>query len=571
MITLKKSIGGLSDFIPAQLLPGTKNPNIIVFSKKDSLCLWNPKTKSNLAILEEITKFPKIITTIKISRIWASKEILITTGLSCGKILIWKLNLNNISIKFSWYIGHSFWIKCIQISNKGSKILSGCSKGSVILWDLAKNKGIFRKKIAHSGEIKNLDFLVYNKDRTSVIISYGTDNLLKIWDIRTGMCIKIVEMGTEIFIEIKIQKKRNLLLALTKNGHILSFRITPPFILTYLAKFHGKDFSGISNLLYDFNQSILIQNNGLGTINIFLSKKTKKPKKNFIKKKPFQTLGHFYSKVISYNFKKNTTGLTLWKGNYKGNWTLLLHNLHTYFLDFFHLCFKKKTTTNLEISLKRIFKRKLDNHSGEIRAILWFLKDKFLITLCSSVNSLFIWNISLQKCIKKFRVLSSYISMEYSDNRSIIMGSSAGNIDLYEILSGKLVFSEKGAHSGPIWALSCAENSNFFGTGSSDGILKIWEREVNQFILVKQLKVREQLLNLKLIFRNLIILSGISSIIWAFSLNSLEFRFSLQGHCLPIVSSCLCDDKRLLATGSADLSLRIWDIFEKNQKKVLFP
>ena len=34
MIELKKSLGGMSDQIPAQLLPGTKNPNLIIFSKK---------------------------------------------------------------------------------------------------------------------------------------------------------------------------------------------------------------------------------------------------------------------------------------------------------------------------------------------------------------------------------------------------------------------------------------------------------------------------------------------------------------------------------------------------------
>jgi len=569
MIIPKKSLGGTSEIIPAQLLPGTKNPSIVVFLKKNSVCLWNPRTKTNLAILEEINKSSKIITTIRISRIWSSKEILISTGLSCGKILIWKLNLINISIKFSWYVGHFNSIKHIQISNRSSKILSGCSKGSMVLWDLTKNKGIFRKKVAHLGEIKGLEFLAYNKDKTSVIISYGTDNLLKIWDIRTGICIKIVEIGSETFLEIKIKKEKNLLLALTRYGNIIMFLITTPFNLKYLAKFQGKKSYNESTLLYDFNQSILVQNNGLGIINIFLSKK---PKKEVLKKNLFQDFEYFYSKIISYNFKKNTSGLTLWKGKYKGSWTLLLHTMETHFLDFFSLSFKKKRNIKLEISIKRIYKRKIDNHSGEIRTVLWFLKDKFLITLCSSANSLFIWNISLQKCIKKFRVFSSYISMEYSDNNSIIMGSATGNIDLYEISSGTLIFSEKGAHNGPIWALDCAENSNFLGTGSSDGILKIWEREINQFILVKQLKVKEQILNLKLISsRNFIILSGISSVIWVFSLNSLEFKFSLQGHSLPIVSSCLCDNKRLLATSSADLSLRIWDIFEKNQKKVLFP
>ena len=51
----------------------------------------------------------------------------------------------------------------------------------------------------------------------------------------------------------------------------------------------------------------------------------------------------------------------------------------------------------------------------------------------------------------------------------------------------------------------------------------------------------------------------------------MEFKFSLLGHSLPIISFSLCDNKKLLATASVDLSVRIWDIFEKNQKKILFP
>lgn len=571
MIEPKKSLGGTSDYLSAQLLPGTKSPSIVIFSKKTSLCLWNPKTRTNLALLEEVNTFPQTTSIIRISRIPFSREILILTGLFCGKILIWKIDLSKISIKFSWYSGHSFKISCIQISNKDSWVLSGCLQGSVILWDLLENKGIFRNKTAHHGEIKCLEFLIYKPNQISTVVSYGVDNLLKIWDINSGACLKIIEMGIEPFLEIKIQQNKNLLLALNRNGEIISFNIMVPFILKYSGKVQGKKVGGNPKLLYDLNQSILILNNGVGVIDVFISKKQKnndqtslgKSKKNF---------GHFYSNVIMYHFKNKTNGLTLWKGKNMGNWIILLHNLETYILDFFHLSFKKKINGTLDVSIQRIFKRKIDSHLGEVRALLWFSRDKFLITLCNSVNLIYVWDISLQKCIKNFKLRTSYIAMEYFDNSSIVLGSKTGNIDLYEISSGKLIFSEIKAHGGPIWALECAENSYLMGTGSSDGILKIWEIELHRIVLMKKLKVREQILNIKLLSsRNLIILSGISSIIWAFSLNSLEFKFSLQGHSLPIISSSVCDDKRLFATGSADLSLRIWDIYEKNQKKIIFP
>ena len=187
-----KYLGGPSNFVPAQLLPGTKNPNILVFSKINSLILWNPKTKSNLAILEEIDKVPIIITKVKLSRNLHSKEFLVTAGLSSGKILVWKLDLVKISIKFAWYTGHSLKITLIRISKNGTKILSGCLGGDIILWNSQNNTGIFRNKLAHNGKIKGLDYCTPKNEKWYGIFSYGIDNLLKFWDMKTGICKKII-------------------------------------------------------------------------------------------------------------------------------------------------------------------------------------------------------------------------------------------------------------------------------------------------------------------------------------------------------------------------------------------
>ena len=572
MIELKKSLGGMSDQIPAQLLPGTKNPNLIIFSKKNSLYLWNPKTKVILAVLEEVNEISKKITNLKLSRTKNSKKITIIASLSCGKILSWKIDLSKNLIRFSWYKGHCSWISCVKIFQNGSKVLTGCLEGNIILWDLTNNRGILRNKTAHSGEIKSLDILKNGTNRLTGIVSYGIDNLLKLWDFKTGLCLKIIEMGIEHFLEIKIKKKKNLLFALNKRCQIYIFNITDPFGLAYVGKFQMKKTSCTPNLLYHDDLSMIILNDGIGTINILLWKKinsllSNSPKKNI----PIKITNKVNFDIISYRFKNKTSGLTLWKGKSGGECILLLHDLETHFLDFFRLSFEKKKK-EFKIGIKRLFKRKIDSHPSEIRTLLWFSKDKFLITICNSVKMLYIWNISLQKCEKNLKVTSSYISANYFDNNSLIMGSSTGNIDIYEIISGKLLFSEVGAHIGPVWTLEGVENSCYIGSGSSDGVLNIWEMEPRQIILIKKLTTKEQILNIKILpGRDLILLCGISSTIWSFSLNSLEFKFSLQGHSLPIISLSTCDNMKVIATSSADLSLRVWDIVEKSQKKILFP
>lgn len=573
MLKAIKYLGGPSNQVPAQLLPGIKNPNILVFSKVNSLILWNPKTKSNLAILEEIDKTPVIITKVKLSLITKSKEFLITAGLSSGKILIWKLDLARISIKFSWFTGHTLKITSIQISKNGNKILSGCMNGDIILWNCKNNLGIFRNKLAHNRKLKSLGFCSSKDEKWYGIFSFGADNLLKFWDIKTGICKKIIDMGIKCFHEFEFQKNKNLFFTLTKEGEILTFLFSRPFILKCTGNFHSKKTCHKPSLLRDFRESILVFNDGLTSISIFLSKKLEVNPRILKKGEKFNhKIQSLYFNAMSYKFKNETKGLTLWSTQKRGRWVILVHDLETYSLDFFKLSLKKNSKNKFELSLKRIFQRKLEFHSGEIRKTLWFLNDKFLITLCSSSNLIYIWNITLQKCIKTFKTRSSCISMEYFDNKSILTGCITGNIELYEIFSGKLIFSKIKAHEGPVWALDCAENSYYLATGSSDKILKIWELEHNRINVIKRLQIKEQILNIKLILeKDLIILSGVSSIIWIFSFESLEFRFSLQGHSLPIISTCLCDDKRLLLTGSADSSLRIWDIYERTQKKILFP
>ena len=573
MIEFEKSLGYFSEIIPAQLVPETNTPNIVVFSKGDSICLWNPKTKANLALLKEANKFSQtIITVVKLFRIVTSKEILILAGLSSGKILIWKLNITKNLVKFSWHMGHSSRISCIHYSTSDFRILSGCEKGSIVVWDIKVNKGILRNKHSHFGKILNLEFLFFEKNNFSYFFSYSTDNLLKFWDIRTGSCLKLIEVCAEKFLEFKLLKRKNFLIGLTRNGLLIVFKINFPFILKYYGKYQTKKICQNPTLIQDLYQSLLILNTGSGIIEILSLKKTKyssqKRKKNKISKKPMD----FFSNLISYHFKTQFDSFSIWKSRYKEKWIFLMHNLKVHILDFFQFSYEKKSKNKIEMYIKRILKRRLDFHSGEVRSILWFSKDKFLIALCSSSDFLYIWHISLQKCVKIFKALSFYISIRYFGDNSIIMGSNSGNIDIYEISTGKLIFSEIKAHDGPIWSLESAENSYFLGTGSSDGILKIWEMETHRIILCKKLKIQEQILNIKILYHeNTLILSGISAVIWVFSLDSLEFKFSLQGHSLPVVSLCLCDDKKTLVSGSADLSLRIWDLREKNQKKVLFP
>mmetsp|Transcript_23056 Transcript_23056/g.53583 ORF Transcript_23056/g.53583 Transcript_23056/m.53583 type:complete len:269 (-) Transcript_23056:31-837(-) len=160
--------------------------------------------------------------------------------------------------------------------------------------------------------------------------------------------------------------------------------------------------------------------------------------------------------------------------------------------------------------------------------------------------------------------------MNLSGKNQIILGNKKGSIELFNLETGILVLSKSKAHIGPIWAIDLLKNFFKVISGGADGMLKIWDYELNEIKISKYLYLRDQILSLKIFFnKNLIIISSLTSKILFFLLDSLQFSFSLQGHSLPIMSMDLHCDLSLIATGSADNFLKIWDLKNKLIRKSL--
>jgi WD40 repeat protein len=76
-------------------------------------------------------------------------------------------------------------------SKDGSRLASGSSDGSVVLWDIVAETGLFRL-LGHRGGITDIHFVTLNEAGMDLLVSTSLDGLVKIWDLKGQCCIQTI-------------------------------------------------------------------------------------------------------------------------------------------------------------------------------------------------------------------------------------------------------------------------------------------------------------------------------------------------------------------------------------------
>jgi U3 small nucleolar RNA-associated protein 12 len=90
--------------------------------------------------------------------------------------------------------GHTSPVRTITLddanrSQTNSRCASGGSDGSIILWDIIAETGLFRF-LGHRAGISDLSFFAAPNDQRDLLLSCSLDGLVKIWDIANQCCIQ---------------------------------------------------------------------------------------------------------------------------------------------------------------------------------------------------------------------------------------------------------------------------------------------------------------------------------------------------------------------------------------------
>lgn len=76
-------------------------------------------------------------------------------------------------------------------SRQGSRLASGSSDGSVVLWDIVAETGLFRL-LGHKGGITDIHFASLQQGALDLLITTSLDGFVKVWDLKGQCCIQTI-------------------------------------------------------------------------------------------------------------------------------------------------------------------------------------------------------------------------------------------------------------------------------------------------------------------------------------------------------------------------------------------
>lgn len=218
--------------------------------------------------------------------------------------------------------------------------------------------------------------------------------------------------------------------------------------------------------------------------------------------------------------------------------------------------------------IKRLSSLESAGHRGDVRAVAFSPDEASLLSVSSKGAKL--WNISTRQCIRSMTISGYGISVAYLgiDAQYAAVGTKEGVLEVFSLGSGDAVLSMEDAHQGSIWSLTLDDNianATTLVSGGADGKIKFWDfskvAEDGSLRLVRTLEVSEEVLCVRISRGggfSYLVASLMDGTVRAFHLDTLKPYLSFYGHKMPVMSLDVSSDGLLLATGSADKTLKIW-------------
>jgi len=231
-------------------------------------------------------------------------------------------------------------------------------------------------------------------------------------------------------------------------------------------------------------------------------------------------------------------------------------------------------------------------HPTGIRSIALSSDDALACTV--SKNMAKVWNVVNRSCIRSLTLTSSTSGSKKSaavsyyglcaaflpGNTHFIVGTREGHILIIDIASGDIIYTEKDAHDGAVWALdlrrpTAEQETMALVTGSADKSVKFWDIERQDedeghpghpmVVHARTLQMTDDVVAVRYSnasdpTKRLVFVSTLDSTVKVFFDDTLRFFLSLYGHKLPALAVDASDDDTILASGGADKTIKIWGL-----------
>ncbi len=216
-------------------------------------------------------------------------------------------------------------------------------------------------------------------------------------------------------------------------------------------------------------------------------------------------------------------------------------------------------------------------HRSDVRAVA--LSEDAALALTASTGEAKLWNTRTGVCIRTLALgtegggEATGLCVAFGPGaKHGFVGTKDGRLLSFDLGSGDRL-EEHAAHGGPLWSLAVRPDGKGLATGGADKEVKFWDFEMSgeggkRVLAVshgRTLKVGDEVLSLAYSKHadpaNLLIaVALLDSTVKLFHDDSLRFFLSLYGHKLPVLAMDVSADGTLLATASADKSVKVWGL-----------
>jgi len=328
--------------------------------------------------------------------------------------------------------GHNDSIFSIAISSDNKFIISGSYDKTIKIWDVQTGECLKILK-GHNGRIESIAISSDNK----FIVSGSGDGTIKIWDVKTGRCLKTLKLHPIIYI----------------NFEEMRFYLNKPIAISSDNQFIISGSSTETIKIWDVQTGECLKTlEGNNDVYIF-------------------------SVTISSDNKFIVSG--------SGDKTIKIWDVQT------GECLKI-----------------LKGHKDWVSSVVISSDNKFIIS-GSYDKTIKIWDVQTRECLKTLEGHKDFIySIAISsDNKFIVSGSGDKTIKIWDVQTGECLKTLEG-HTSWVNSVAISSNNKFIVSGSNDGTIKIWNITIEE-ILRENIKFIEFNTLIKLIEENLLDLKKI--------------------------------------------------------------
>ncbi|KAB8238710.1 WD40-repeat-containing domain protein [Aspergillus alliaceus] len=466
--------------------------------------------------------------------------------------------------------GHSYWVNTVAFSPDGSTLASGSADTTIKVWDVNTGKEL-QTLTGHSNMVMSVAF----SPDGSILASGSADTTLELWDVKAGKKLQTLVGHSDQVISVAFSPDGSTLASGSADTTLILWDVKAGKELQKLAGHLNK----VTAVAFSPNGSTLASGADDRTIRLWDVKAGKE----------LQTLTGHSEPVASVAFSPDGSTLasgsagdtiTLW--HIKGGKELQTLTGHWNAIE--SVAFSPDGSTLASGSLDRTIRlwdvkagkelQTLTGHSSWVSSVA-FSPDGSTLASGSADDSIALWHIKAGKDLQALTGHSDQVdSVAFSpDGSTLASGSLDRTIRLWDVKAGKELQTLTG-HSSWVSSVAFSPDGSTLASSSADNTIKLWDVKAGKELQTltghlaqagKELQTltghSDQVTFVTFSPDGLILASGSADttlILWDVKAGK-ELQ-TLTGHSNKITSIAFSPDILMLASGSADTTLTLWDV-----------